>query len=98
MYNSKRFFKILFIIGCILTAVLISLTIIFRNSNYNLFNSSFSILYINIPAICILSILSSIFLWISIISINPKKILKVYDVEKYKILKVKFDFRYIIYK
>lgn len=94
MFYSKRFFKILFIVGCILTVAPIALTIIFRNSNYNLFNSSFSILYINIPAIFILSILNSVFLWISIISIDPKKIIKVYDVEKYTIVKVKYDFRF----
>lgn len=62
MNKHKKLFKIFYIVGYILTAIMLILTIIFKNYNYYFTNNEISTLATNIPITCILFIVSTIFL------------------------------------
>lgn len=76
MDKTKKLLRILYIIGYTLTAIMLVLTIIFRDYYYyGLIKNDFSTLSINIPLTCLCFIASTIFL-ILVITYDKRKLHK----------------------
>lgn len=74
MHNKTKLFRILYIIGYTLTAIMLTLTIIFRNYTFYFTHADLSTLKINIPITCLLFGASTIFLILILLSNKQKQI------------------------